>query len=126
MTTQSKSVNVPQSWESFAWKWMRYSGVVLAILAGVHVLIQDVLVGVYEIDINYVAGRWHGGFWRVYDFLLLFFAFSHGMNGVRQVLSDFIHSAGGRRALNWVLFIVWAAIIIWGTVAIFAFTPPAS
>jgi len=126
MTTQSKSVNVPQSWESFAWKWMRYSGVVLAILAGVHVLIQDVLVGVYEIDINYVAGRWHGGFWRVYDFLLLFFAFSHGMNGVRQVLSDFIHSDGGRRTLNWILFIVWAAITVWGTVAIFAFTPPAS
>ncbi|NPA92284.1 MAG: succinate dehydrogenase [Chloroflexi bacterium] len=125
MTTQSKSVNVPQSWEAFAWKWMRYSGVILFLLAGVHVLIQDVLVGVYEIDINYVAGRWSGGFWRVYDFLLLFFAFSHGMNGARQVLTDFIHSAGGRRALNWILFIIWAVITIWGTVAIFAFTPPA-
>jgi len=44
---------------------------------------------------------------------------------VRQVLYDFIHSAGGRRALNWILFITWAAVTIWGTIAIFAFTPPA-
>ncbi len=125
MTTQSKTVEVPQTWESFAWKWMRYSGVIIFILAWVHVLIQDILVGVYNIDIGYVAGRWNGAFWRVYDFLLLFFSFAHGMNGVRQVLYDFIHGATGRRVLNWILFITWLVITIWGTVAIFSFTPPA-
>ena len=125
MTTQSRTVDVPQTWESFAWKWMRYSGVIIFILAWIHVLIQDILVGVYKIDIGYVAGRWNGGFWRVYDFLLLFFALSHGMNGARQVLYDYIHSAGGRRALNWILLILWAAIVVFGTIAIFSFTPPA-
>ena len=125
MTTQSKSLDIPQTWESFSWKWMRYSGILIFILVWIHVRIQDTLVGVYKINIPYVAGRWNGGFWRVYDFLMLFFAFAHGMNGVRQVLYDFIHSAGGRRALNWILFITWAAVTIWGTIAIFAFTPPA-
>ncbi len=125
MTTQTKRVEVPQGWEAFAWKWMRYSGVIIFVLAWIHVLIQDILVGVYQIDTSYVAARWNGGFWRVYDFLLLFFAFSHGMNGTRQVLADYIHSEGGRRALNWILLILWAIVVVVGTVAIFAFTPPA-
>ena len=46
--------------ESIAWKWMRYSGLLLIPLAWGHVLIQDFLLGVHSIDLNYVGLRWDG------------------------------------------------------------------
>ena len=94
MTTMSKP---KANYEAFAWKWMRYSGFLLIPLAWGHVLIQDVIVGVHAIDIDYVAMRWASLGWQVYDILLLAFAFAHGMNGLRQVALDFVHSEQGRR-----------------------------
>ena len=75
MTESVKRVRVEINYESIAWKWMRYSGLLLIPLSWGHVLIQDVLVGVHQIDIDYVAMRWATLGWRVYDFLLLAFAF---------------------------------------------------
>ncbi len=120
MTTQVRTVEVPQNLETVAWRWMRYSGVLLIPLAWGHVLLQDVLVGVHAIDIDYVVMRWASLGWQVYDILLLAFAFAHGMNGLRQVLYDFIHSPGGRRTVNWIVLIVWAIVSAIGAVAIIA------
>ena len=120
MTTQVRTVKTSQNWESFAWKWMRYSGILLIPLAWGHVLLQDVIVGVHAIDIDYVLVRWANIGWQIYDILLLAFAFAHGMNGLRQVTNDFIHSASGRRITNIVLFVIWLVISIIGAVAIIA------
>lgn len=106
-----------QTVESVLWKWMRYSGLLLIPLAWGHVLIQDVLVGVHRIDLDYVAMRWASLGWRTYDFLLLAFAFAHGMNGLRQVLHDFLNEDKMRR-INWLLFILWLAISLIGGIAI--------
>ena len=94
---QINQAAVPEGFESIAWKWMRYSGLLLIPLAWGHVLIQDVLVGVHSIDLDYVALRWASLGWRVYDFLLLAFAFAHGVNGLRQVLNDYIRQDRTRR-----------------------------
>jgi succinate dehydrogenase / fumarate reductase membrane anchor subunit len=120
MTTQVRTVEIPQTYENVAWKWMRYSGVLLIPLAWGHVLIQDVLVGVHAIDIDYVVMRWANLGWQVYDILLLAFAFAHGMNGLRQVLYDFVHSPGARRVVAWFLFVAWLVISAIGAVAIIA------
>ena len=123
MATQTESVPVrtvkrPVNYENTAWKWMRYSALLLIPLAWIHVIIQDVLVGVHRIDLNYVALRWANVGWRVYDIFLLSFAFAHGMNGLRQVLDDYIHREGARRVIAWVLFILWLVITLIGAVAI--------
>jgi succinate dehydrogenase / fumarate reductase membrane anchor subunit len=89
--------------EAIAWKWMRYSGLLLIPLAWGHVLLQDVLVGVHSIDLDYVAWRWASLGWRTYDFLLLAFAFAHGVNGLRQVIHDFIPSEALMRKISWAL-----------------------
>jgi succinate dehydrogenase / fumarate reductase membrane anchor subunit len=80
--------------------------------------LQDVLIGVHQIDLDYVALRWASLGWRVYDVLLLGFAFAHGMNGFRQVLFDYFHAPGTRRALSWILLIVWLVITAIGAIAI--------
>jgi succinate dehydrogenase / fumarate reductase membrane anchor subunit len=106
------------NYEALAWKRMRYSGLLLIPLAWGHVLIQDVLVGVHHIDLDYVALRWATLGWRVYDFLLLAFAFAHGVNGVRQVLHDFVNDERTMRKLTWILFAFWFIISLIGAVAI--------
>ena len=123
MTAQIPQVNPDEvssveGVESFAWKWMRYSGLLLIPLAWGHVLIQDILVGVHAIDLDYVALRWASLGWRVYDFLLLTFAFAHGVNGLRQVLNDYISRDSTRRKSTWALFAFWLALSLIGAVAI--------
>ena len=80
-----------RNYETIAWKWMRYSALLLIPLVWGHILLQDIIVGVHRIDLDYVALRWASLGWRIYDILLLGFAFAHGVNGLRQVALDYIH-----------------------------------
>lgn len=112
------------SYESIAWKWMRYSGIALIPLAWIHVAIQDVIVGVHRIDIDYVALRWASIGWQTYDILLLAFAFAHGMNGLRQVAMDFVHTDKARRNLSILLFVIWIVVSVIGALAIIAGARP--
>ena len=114
----SRQVEVPEGLESVAWKWMRYSGLLLIPLVWGHVLIQDVLVGVHRIDLDYVAMRWASLGWRAYDFALLAFAFAHGVNGLRQVLNDYITSEKTRRWLAWLLLAFCLVLSLIGAAAI--------
>jgi succinate dehydrogenase / fumarate reductase, membrane anchor subunit len=116
--TREQRVRIPQSYETIAWRWMRYSAVLLIPLVWIHTLLQDALVGVHKIDLSYVALRWASLGWRVYDVALLAFAFAHGMNGLRQVLLDVVHTDRSRRILSWVLFLGWLVISLIGAVAI--------
>ena len=118
MTESVKRVRVEINYESNAWKWMRYSGLLLIPLSWGHVLIQDVLVGVHQIDIDYVAMRWATLGWRVYDFLLLAFAFAHGVNGLRQVTNDFIKNKSFMRLVSMLLFLFWLVLSLIGAAAI--------
>lgn len=115
---KSLKVSVPQTYDNIAWKWMRYSGVLLIPLVWIHVALQDVIVGVHAIDFNYVIERWAMLGWQIYDILLLAFAFAHGVNGFRNVLWEFVHKPSARRVLSWVLLIGWLVISAIGGIAI--------
>jgi succinate dehydrogenase / fumarate reductase, membrane anchor subunit len=97
---------------------MRLSAILLVPFVWIHVLIQDVLIGVHRINLDYVALRWALTGWRVYDAVLLGFAFGHGANGLRQVLEDHIHGASARRIVRIGLVVFWIAITSIGAVAI--------
>jgi len=114
----AREIRIRRNYDNIAWRWMRYSALLLIPLAWGHVIIQDVLVGVHAIDLDYVAMRWASLGWRVYDIALLGFAFAHGMNGLRQVLEDYIVSAGKRRLVGWALFFIWLVVTAIGAVAI--------
>jgi succinate dehydrogenase / fumarate reductase membrane anchor subunit len=65
MAGSVERVRIILNYEGIAWKWMRYSGLLLIPLAWGQVLNQDVLVGVHQIDIDYLAmhwASWDGGF----------------------------------------------------------------
>ena len=107
MTTEGSQIQIKPNYEQVDWKWMRYSGLLLIPLAWFHVLIQDVLIGVHQIDLDYVAMRWASLAWRMYDFLLLAFAFAHGVNGLRQVIHDYVPKEATMRKISWCLFGFW-------------------
>jgi succinate dehydrogenase / fumarate reductase membrane anchor subunit len=118
MTPSEQNIRISANYEMTAWKWMRYSAFLLIPLAWGHVLIQDVLVGGHDINLDYVALRWSMIGWRIYDFFLLTFAFAHGMNGLRQVLFDYIHNQKIKRILAWGLLLLWVILAMIGAVAI--------
>src|SRR3990170_2158121 len=114
----AQRVEIKPGLEATAWRWMRYSGILLIPLAWFHVYLQDVFVGVHAIDIDYVAQRLDIFGWVAYDFFLLLFTFAHGMYGLRQVSFDFIHSEKARRVLSILLLIFWLAVSVIGTIAL--------
>jgi succinate dehydrogenase / fumarate reductase membrane anchor subunit len=117
-TGRSNRVAVPHNFERIAWMFMRYSAILLIPLAFGHIILQDILVGVHSIDLNYVDMRWGMVAWRIYDAALLAFAFAHGINGLRQVLMDYIHSEKTFRLVSWGLLIFWAAVTVVGAIAL--------
>jgi succinate dehydrogenase / fumarate reductase membrane anchor subunit len=118
MTTSVRRVEVKQSFETVAWKWMRYSAILLIPLVFGHVLLQDVVVGVHRMDAGYVTERWASIAIQVYDIALLAFAFSHGVNGLRQVLEDFIHGDTARKVVRYGLLAFWFILSGYGGWAI--------
>lgn len=116
--TAHRTVKIQQNYEIVAWKWMRYSAIILIPLVWGHVLIQDILVGAHQITLDYVVKRWSMIGWQIYDILLLSFAFAHGMNGLRQIMVDHIHSRRARMLFGWVIFLAWVVITLIGGVAI--------
>jgi succinate dehydrogenase / fumarate reductase membrane anchor subunit len=113
-----RKVDVPKNYETWAWLFMRYSAVLLIPLVWIHVLINDVLVGVHAIDLTYVQQRWALAGWRTYDILLLAFTFAHGVNGLRTVTRDYLHKLSHRKLLDWGLLLLWLLISAIGAVAI--------
>jgi succinate dehydrogenase cytochrome b556 subunit len=118
-TAAARTVATPKTFETYAWQFMRWSGVLLIPLVWIHVLIQDVLIGVHAIDIDYVAMRWATWGWRTYDLALLAFAFGHGMLGLRTVVHDYVHKPRLQRIARWAMIIGWVVITAIGAVAIF-------
>jgi succinate dehydrogenase / fumarate reductase membrane anchor subunit len=119
MTAHTVSpISTRPSWLTIAWTLMRLSAILLVPLVWTHVVIQDMLVGVHKIDLDYVAMRWASLGWRVYDAGLLCFAFAHGTNGLRQVLEDYIHGRRARRVIRVLLFCFWLGITALGAAAV--------
>jgi succinate dehydrogenase / fumarate reductase membrane anchor subunit len=71
-------------------------------------------------NINFlgVAARFKSVLYLIVDSGLLAVALYHGLNGVRNVLFDFVANDGKRRALTIVLIVVGIAYLIWGAYAL--------
>ncbi len=116
-----RKVAVPSNLERRAFLFMRLSGVALLLLAVGHMMIQHVLNSSQNLTLQFVADQWSSWGWRAYDMLLLFFAITHGFNGLRNVLEDYIHN---RTAVTWInrfLFVFGILTIIWAGIAIATF-----
>ena len=110
--------------ELWSWLFMRISGLVLVVLAVGHVVIMSVVdQGIDRIDSEFVAQRWTGPFWRVWDWALLSLALLHGINGLRVITQDYVKWPQWRFAVNMFFYVLGFALFLLGTVVVLTFDP---
>jgi succinate dehydrogenase / fumarate reductase membrane anchor subunit len=118
-----RRVDVESNRERYAYLFMRMSGVGLLILAVGHMVIQHVLNSSANLTIQFVAAQWNSWGWRAYDIMLLWLAIPHGINGLRNVLQDYIHGPGLNRIITIVLVLFVIATVFWATLGMILFDP---
>lgn len=111
------------NFELYSWYFFRISGLLLIFLAVTHVLIMHVFNTAFDIDYEFVADRWGSPFWRMFDWLLLIMALTHGLNGARIAVDDYIGSAGWRVVGYSAILIALLVFGVMGTLAIVTFEP---
>ena len=113
--------------ELYSWLFMRVSGLLLVFLALGHLALMHIIHSVEEIDFDFVAARLTGPWglvWRSYDLLLLFLALLHGLNGLRVVIDDYVHSRGWRVFSLSALYVLGFIFLAIGALVLFTFQPP--
>lgn len=127
LTKLSSSQGRPRGGFEFnMWLFMRVSGLLIIFLTLFHMVLMHLLISVEQITFATLVDRWtgiQGALWRLYDLLLLIFAFTHGINGTRNVLEDYFHSPAWRAFLKIGLWLFWFLLIVMGTFIIFTFNP---
>ncbi|MCA9925669.1 MAG: hypothetical protein KC419_00120 [Anaerolineales bacterium] len=130
MTTMSgitrRKVQVQGNFERYAYLFMRLSGIALLVLAVGHMLIQHVLNSSGNLTLQFVADQWNSWGWKAYDIFLLLFAIPHGVNGLRNVLEDYVHNESTVKIINIILTVFVIATLIWAAVGISLFDPEAA
>jgi succinate dehydrogenase / fumarate reductase membrane anchor subunit len=107
--------------ETFSWYFFRVSGIALIFLAIIHLLLNHVTTDVSCTSFQLVEIRYANPFWRLYDWLLLTLGLLHGMNGLRVVVDDYVHSRGWRLSLQSLLAIVTLVFFMLGTITLIVF-----
>lgn len=102
---------------------MRISGVVLLGMALVHLAIMHVISNIEVIDYQFVARRFMTPFWRTYDFVMLWLALIHGLNGVRTLIEDYVSARGWRVVSLASLYLLGFVFLTLGSLVILTFHP---
>ena len=119
----SARVRPPSGVELYAWVFMRLSGVLLLVLALVHLFYMHVLNNVAVIDFQFVARRYATPFWRTFDLMMLWLALLHGLNGLRTVVIDYVRARGWRLAWLASIYVIAFVFLALGSIVILTFEP---
>ncbi len=108
--------------ETVAWSFMRLSGLILVVLVFLHLFIMHIERDIVEVTGEFVIDRFRANpIWQAVDLAMLFFAWLHGLNGVRIVLTDYMRRGAPRAA---VLYAIGAFGLVWlalGGIVLFTF-----
>jgi len=113
------------NFETFSWYYFRISGVILLFLVIAHLIIMHVSNDVSCTTYQFVATRYSNVFWRVFDWMLLTLALTHGMNGLRIVIDDYVHKPGARLWCLSICGVLLLAFFMLGTITLVTFQPVA-
>lgn len=111
------------NFELYSWYFFRISGLLLVLLALTHVLVMHVINTAFDIDYEFVVNRWESPFWKSFDWLLLMMALTHGLNGARIAVDDYVRSSGWRVIGYSAILIALLVFGVLGTIAIVTFEP---
>jgi succinate dehydrogenase / fumarate reductase, membrane anchor subunit len=125
---QIKPINAGKNgFERLAWVFMRYSGLALLFLALFHFVMQHIFIGTHMIQTSDTMRRWgvqgetinidHIA-WRLYYMVTLLLAMLHGLNGLRQVVYDYIHAKPVYNTIMTVAVVLIGGITLLGALAL--------
>jgi succinate dehydrogenase hydrophobic anchor subunit len=55
---------------------------------------------------------WANGLWQIFQILILFLGGTHGINGLRVVLEDYIQRPALQMLLRFVIFLLWIFLLM--------------
>ena len=116
------------SWnlEYLMWIFTRLSGLTLVLLAVLGISLGLLMGARNQMDLgtlmrwtffpnpNHVLDSeipdiylWSNGFWQIMQILVVFFAATHGFNGLRVVVEDYTSSGFWQGTLRFLIFLLW-------------------
>ena len=91
----------------------------------IHYGVVHILFNVETINYAFVADRWarpgSGFFWRLWDLAMVVLAVIHGLNGLRQVLDEYVVRPGRRVVVHTLIWTVATVLVAVGSYAILMF-----
>lgn len=69
---------------------------------------------VLDSEIPDVYAVWANAFWQTMQIAILFFGATHGFNGLRVVLEDYIHRPAAQFLVRLILMLLWGFVMIIG------------
>ena len=107
--------------ETFSWYYFRASGVLLIFLVIIHLIIMHVSNDVACTTYQFVTERYSNPFWRLFDWLLLTLSLTHGLNGLRIVIDDYVSSPRTRILLLSLAAALLVIFFMLGTITLITF-----
>lgn len=114
------------NFELWSWYYFRISGVLLLFLVLGHVYVVHIATPIEKVNYAFVAARYSQPFWRTYDLLTLLLAMSHGINGMRLIIHDYVRPRTVRVFAFSVLYSAALIFTVLGALVILTFQPRAS
>lgn len=113
--TATTSVKTQGAW---AWIWQRLTAALLLFLLGTHIFVLHFVPENMNIDFAGVAFRFKSVLYFVIDGGLLAASLFHGLNGVRNILFDYIVADNKRNLISIILTVVGLGFLAWGAYAL--------
>jgi succinate dehydrogenase / fumarate reductase membrane anchor subunit len=128
------------SFEYLMWIFTRISGLALILLSLIGIIGAFILGAREQVDIgalarwtffpnpNHVVNTeipdvtlgWANAWWQVLQMLILFFGATHGMNGLRVVVEDYLGASWAKVLWRGAIFLIWLFVLIVGVYVILA------
>lgn len=102
----------------WAWILQRFTAVLLVVFLGTHIFVLHYVPENLNINFVGVAFRFKSLLYLIIDSGLLATGLYHGLNGLRNVIFDFVINDGTRTLINWVLLIVGIGFTAYGAYAL--------
>ncbi|OQA47135.1 MAG: Succinate dehydrogenase/Fumarate reductase transmembrane subunit [Chloroflexi bacterium ADurb.Bin325] len=126
--------------ETYMWFFTRVSGILFLLMGAFNIIYANLAGGQGNMDVGAqmrwaffpisfhvessaveVTPNFSNPFWQVYSFLLLAFTATHGYNGIRVILQDYVRYPLLLAWLKALLFLLWAGLILASIFLIFVF-----
>ncbi len=116
-SSSSRPAPTANQFERAMWSFMRISGFVMIFLVFLHITIMHFINDITAITGQFVYNRFAVlPAWAWIDLAILFFAWLHGLNGLRIVLTDYIRRGTGRKivlTVMWLFGLAWFVLGAW-------------